>query len=185
MAHRTTAEIEQALPEIRRSPTTDGRLALIVCRPAVDERELLDEGELSLEHGLVGDTWQDRPSRRSPDGGPHPDMQLNVINARISHFLAHDDEARAALAGDQLHVDLDLSGENLPPGTRLHIGDAAVIEITDQPHTGCHKFSGRFGPEALRFVNSPVGRELNLRGVNAKVVAPGPIRRDDPIRVER
>ena len=83
-------------------------------------------------------------------------------------------------SGDQLHVDLDLSPDNLPAGTRLAIGDA-VIEITDQPHTGCAKFAARFGKEALRFVNVGVGKELRLRGINAKVVTPGTIRRGDTI----
>jgi MOSC domain-containing protein YiiM len=107
-------------------------------------------------------------------------MQLNIINARFLALIAPDVDARP-LAGDQLHVDLDLSGDNLPPGTRLAIGDA-VIEVTDQPHTGCAKFSARFGADALKFVNSPLGRELHLRGINAKVVQPGTIRRGDTIK---
>jgi hypothetical protein len=149
----------------------------------VDAREVLEEGMLDVEQGLVGDTWSQRSSIRTPDGSPHPDMQLNLINSRFSRLIAGSDD-RAALAGDQLHLDLDLSGANLPPGTRLHMGNA-VIEVTDQPHTGCHKFSGRFGLDALRMVNSDAGRELHLRGINARVVVPGAIRRGDPIRVER
>jgi MOSC domain-containing protein YiiM len=183
MAYRTTAELEAALDHVRSSPATDGRLVLIVRRPAVDEREVLDEGVLDREQGLVGDTWALRPSSRGPNGGPHPDMQLNVINARFAELIAGTED-RAALAGDQLHVDLDLSEANVPPGTRLHIGEA-VIEVTDQPHTGCQKFSTRFGLDALRFVNSPLGRELHLRGINAKVVVPGTIRGGDLIRTER
>lgn len=157
---------------------------MIVRRPAVDAREVLDAGQLSTEAGLVGDTWAQRSSSRTADGGPHPDMQLNVINAAFAMLLSREDEERAALAGDQLHLDLDLSERNLPTGTRLHIGDA-VIEVTDQPHTGCQKFSARFGADALRFVNSPVGRELRLRGLNARVVVPGTIRRNDTVRVDR
>ena len=149
-------------------------------RPAVDGREVLDEVELSLSEGVVGDTWNVRGSGRTDDGGPHPDMQLNIINARLSRLVGGDDDDVRALAGDQLHVDLDLSDDNLPAGTRLAIGDA-VIEITDQPHTGCAKFAARFGMEALRFVNSGAGKELRLRGINAKVVVPGTIRRGDAI----
>ena len=99
-------------------------------------------------------------------------MQLNIINARVARLVAGDDPADRALAGDQLHVDLDLSPENLPAGTRLAIG-GAVIEVTDQPHTGCAKFAARFGAEALRFVNIGGGKQLRLRGINAKVVAAG------------
>lgn len=157
---------------------------MIVRRPAVDERHVLEEGSLTIETGLVGDTWAQRGSSRTEDGGPHPDMQLNVINARLALLLSRNDEERAALAGDQLHLDLDLSIGNLPPGTRLRIGDA-VIEVTEQPHTGCQKFSERFGADALRFVNSPVGKELRLRGLNARVVVAGTIHQGDTVSVDR
>lgn len=183
--HRTAEELEAAMSEFRSAPTDVGTLELVVRRPAEDAREILDEGQLDLAEGLVGDTWKLRSSRRTPDGGPHPDMQLNVINARLSRFVALGDDRRAALAGDQLHLDLDLSEDNLPPGTRLHIGAAAVIEVTDQPHTGCQKFTQRFGPAAMRFVNSPEGSALRLRGLNAKVVVAGLIHPGDTVTVER
>lgn len=183
MRHLTSAEIEAGLDEVRRSPSADGRLDLIVRRPAIDQREVLAEGQLDLAVGLVGDTWKDRGSKRTDDGGPHPDMQLNIINSRFARLVGRGAE-RAALAGDQLHVDLDLSDSNLPPGTRLVIGDATIV-VTEQPHTGCDKFSSRFGLDALRLVNSQLGKELHLRGINARVVVGGTIRRGDKICVER
>lgn len=178
--HLTTAELEAGLEEIRRSPSDGGPLELIVRRPRVDEREVLAEGELHLSEGLVGDSWKERGSSRTADGSPHPEMQLNVMNARAVALLAQGRE-RWPLAGDQLYLDLDLSGENLPPGTRLALGEA-VIEVTAQPHTGCKKFVARFGLEAMKFVNSEVGRALNLRGINARVVQPGVIRVGDVAR---
>jgi MOSC domain-containing protein YiiM len=174
------AELEAGLNHVRAAPADDGRLDLIVARPGLGARKVLTTGDLSLTDGLVGDTWDQRPSSRSADGGPHPDMQLNVINARLSALIAEDEEHRA-LAGDQLHVDLDLSHENLPAGTRLAIG-AAVIEVTDQPHTGCAKFAARFGREALRFVNVGEGKARRLRGLNARVVQPGPVAVGDAVR---
>lgn len=179
MEHRDTAALEAGLDDIRRSPRDHGRLALVVRRPAVDEREVLDEGVLDPAEGLVGDTWNVRGSSRTPDGSSHPDMQLNVMNARLARLIAGD-VARWGLAGDQLYVDFDLSEASCPPGTRLSIG-SAVIEITEQPHTGCAKFAARFGRDALHFVNSPVGRELRLRGVNARVVTGGAVRPGDEI----
>jgi hypothetical protein len=179
VTHRTRTELYAALDELRESPKDAGTLELIVRRPAEDQREVLEEGALDLDEGLVGDTWRQRPSTRSTDGGAHPDMQLNLMNARATAVIAVDRD-RWPLAGDQLYVDLDLSGENLPPGTRLALG-GAVIEVTDQPHRGCAKFKQRFGQDALRFVNSEVGRELNLRGINAKVIQPGVIRQGDTI----
>ena len=176
---RTAAELEAGLAEIRRAPATTGVLALIVRRPAVDAREVLESGELDESAGLVGDTWNVRPSRRSDDGGPHPDMQLNVMSARAVALFAGPVE-RWPLAGDQLYVDLDLSETNLAPGARIALG-GAVIEVTEQPHTGCAKFASRFGRDALSFVNRSPGRELRLRGLNAKVVRGGTITRGDTV----
>ncbi len=138
---------------------------------------MLDEATLDETVGLVGDTWSQRPSTRTDDGSPHPRMQLNIMNARAVALIAVDPERRQ-LAGDQLYLDLDLSEENLPAGTRLSIG-TAVIEITEQPHRGCAKFAARFGTDALRFVNSEAGRAVNARGVNAAVVTGGVIRAGD------
>jgi hypothetical protein len=175
--HLTMEELEAGLDDIRRSPKDQGALELIVRRPRVGERESLAEGELDVAKGLVGDTWSTRGSRRSKDGLAHPEMQINIMNARVIALVAQERE-RWHLAGDQLFVDLDLSGENLPPGTRLAVG-SAVIEVTPEPHTGCEKFVSRFGVDAMKFVNSPLGRQLNLRGINAKVVQPGVIRVND------
>ena len=176
----TTEQLEAGLDYVRQSPKDEGRLEMIVRRPRVEAREVLEVGELDLEMGLVGDNWLERGSGRTADGSAHPDMQLNVINARLLDLVAQD-RARWQLAGDQLVVDFDLSEENIPPGTQLAIG-SAVIEVTAQPHTGCQKFVARFGRDAMLFVNSPVGKQLHLRGINARVVQPGTIRPGDAVR---
>jgi hypothetical protein len=178
--HLTPAQLEAALAGLSGAPKDAGRLDMIVRRPAVGEREVLEEGVLDLEEGLVGDTWRSRPSSRMPDRSPHPDMQINIMASRVIDLLAGQRE-RWALAGDQLFLDMDLSAANLPPGTRLAIGEA-VLEVTPQPHTGCGKFVERFGADAMKFVNSPTGRSLNLRGINARVVQPGTVRVGDRVR---
>lgn len=177
--HLTAAELTAGLAAMAPSPADVGVVRMIVRRPAVGEREVLDEGEFDLGIGLVGDTWHRRGSSRTADGGPHPDMQINLMNARVIDLIAGH-ESRWPLAGDQLFVDLDLSSANLPPGTRLALG-TAVLEVTSQPHTGCAKFVERFGLDAMKFVNSPDGRRLQLRGVNARVVSPGRVRVGDAI----
>jgi len=178
--HLTTEELEAGLDEIRRATKDDGVLVLIVRRPGVNDREVLTEGELHLDEGLVGDSWKRRRSKSTPDGSPNPLMQLNIMNARVIALVAQDRD-RWQLAGDQLFLDLDLSAENLPAGTRLSLG-SAVIEVTPPPHLGCQKFVARFGLDAMRFVNSTLGRQLNLRGINAKVVQGGVIRVGDLAR---
>ncbi len=177
--HRTTEQLEAAIEEFRAMPSDAGTLALVIRRPAVDEREVLDEAQLTVADGVAGDTWKARGSSRTADGSSHPDMQLNVMNARFAEYVAGSPE-RMPLAGDQLYLDFDISEANAPAGTQLAIGDA-VIEVTDQPHTGCTKFKARFGGDAWRFVNSPLGKELRLRGLNAKVVVEGTIRPGDPV----
>jgi len=178
--HLTTAELEAGLDYIRQSPKDDGVLQLIVRRPQVAAREVLEEAQLDLTEGLVGDNWKLRPSSRTADNSAHPDMQLNIMNARVIALVAQEKD-RWQLAGDQLYLDLDLSPQNLPPGTQLAIG-SALIEVTAEPHTGCRKFVSRFGIEAMKFVNSTLGKQLNLRGINAKVIRPGVIRTGDTAR---
>ncbi|HUQ70011.1 MAG TPA: hypothetical protein VM165_10835 [Planctomycetaceae bacterium] len=171
--HLTTAELEAGLDVIRQSPSETGTLDLIVRRPATDLREMLERGELDLARGLIGDIWNAQPN-------PNLDSQINIMNARVVALISPDPDRRP-LAGDQLYLDFDLSVRNLPAGTRLAIGDA-VVEVTPEPHTGCVKFTQRFGLDAMRFVNSPVGKELRLRGLNAKVVQPGTIQAGDVVR---
>jgi hypothetical protein len=178
--HKPLEELRAGVDEIRRAPPDRGRVELIVRRPAVDGREVLAEATLDRTEGLVGDTWSQRGSSRTDDGSSHPGMQLTLMSTRAATLVAGDRE-RWKLAGDQLYVDFDLSAANLPTGTRLRVG-AAVLEISDQPHRGCAKFAARFGRDALKFVNSDVGTELNLRGVNARVVEGGTVRAGDEIR---
>jgi hypothetical protein len=182
MPFATTDELTAALGHLRAAPPTDGTLALVVRRPAQGERELLDEGTLDLEGGLLGDNWLSRATSHAVASGAHLKAQLNVMSARMVALLA-DSPERQALAGDQLFVDLDISHDNLPTGARLAIGDTAVIEVTDKPHNGCAKFRARFGDEALDFVNSEAGKQLRLRGFNARVVTPGVVRPGDAVRL--
>jgi len=161
------------LDEIRASPASAGPVELIVRRPTEEEREVLDQADLDPVVGLVGDRWHASASKHGVD------TQLTLMNSRTAAVVAGP-RSRWALAGDQLYVDLDLSGANLPPGTRLKVG-SAVIEVTPEPHTGCGKFLRRFGVDAQKLVNSPAGRELNMRGINTKIVEAGTVSTGDLI----
>lgn len=173
-AHATLDELEAGLDEIRQSPRDGGILQLIVRRPRPGEREVVAAGRLDPREGLVGDRWRARGSSRPGDGSGGTDRQVTIMNARVIDLLARERD-RWPLAGDQLYVDLDLSEANLPPGTRLAVGEA-VLEITAVPHTGCLKFVERFGQDAMKFVNSPLWQELHLRGIHARVIRPGVVR---------
>jgi MOSC domain-containing protein len=173
---RTLSELRDGLAHVGEAPKDGGTLELIVARPGVDERVELASAELEIDRGLVADRWS-RGSRSNPKS------QLTVMNVRATRLVAGD-RSRWALAGDQLYVDLDLSGENLPPGTRMAIG-SAVIEVSDHPHLGCEKFAARYGPTARAFANSPEGTAVNFRGINTQVVQSGTVRVGDAVRVLR
>ena len=173
MSEPPPSEVEADLSEVRASPSESGSVELIARRPAEDDREVLQRAELDPAVGLRGDCWS------AEEGGDGVDTQLTLMNSRAAALVAGP-RSRWAIAGDQLYVDLDLSGANLSPGTRLGLG-TAVIEVTAIPHTGCGKFSRRFGVQAQKLVNSAEGRELNLRGINAKVVKGGTVRTGDRI----
>ena len=177
--HLSREALEEGLEDVLRSPGDGGTLERIVRRPKIGAREILDVAELDPAEGLMGDNWKTRGSAGTPDGAADREMQLNVMNSRAISLIAQTAE-RWALAGDQLFVDLDLSEQNLPVGTRLGIG-SAVIEVTSPPHAGCQKFVERFGVDAMKWVNSDVGRGLRLRGLNARVIRAGVIHAGDSV----
>ena len=180
MAHRTPEELDGGLTRIREAPSDDGELMLIVRRPGENEREVLDEGEVDIETGLVGDDWAPRGDPHSEHGRANVLAQLTLMNSRVLELIAGPVD-RWPLAGDQLYVDFDLSEDSLPTGSRLVVGEA-VVEVTAKPHTGCAKFTRRFGLAAMRWVNSEIGRKLRLRGVNTRVVEAGTIRVGDRVK---
>jgi MOSC domain-containing protein YiiM len=160
------------LDAVRASPKDGGILKLIVLRLPNERREIPPQATLSVERGVAGDRW-------SLKANADPLLQVSVMNSRFLEAIAGETN-RMDLAGDNLIVDLDLHEDNVPPGTRLHIGNA-VLEITDSPHTGCKKFERRYGKAALDLTNTPEGSALHLRGVLARVIQGGEVRLGDTI----
>ena len=183
MEYLSRERLAAGLGQIRGAPTDGGRVVLLVRRPAVDQRDLLTEAALCQGAGLEGDNWLARGSKSTPDGSADPQRQITVMNARVAELVA-DGTDRMSLAGDQIYVDLDISHDNLPAGSLLAVGQA-VLEVSEAPHLGCAKFVERFGAEAMRFVNSRLGRQLRLRGMNTRVVVPGIVRLGDVVSKAR
>ncbi|HCR72356.1 MAG TPA: MOSC domain-containing protein [Anaerolineae bacterium] len=175
-----TEELEVGLDEIKASPKDNGVLEMIVRRPETETREIINSAEINLETGLEGDNWKARGSSAMPDGSADPEAQITLMNTRVIQLLSGDKE-NWQWAGDQLFVDMDLGIENLPPHSRIQVG-SAILEISAKPHTGCKKFSGRFGVEALAFISTPLGKALRMRGVNAKVIQAGEIKVGDAVK---
>jgi MOSC domain-containing protein YiiM len=177
--HASRQTLDAALPGIQAAPVDAGVLEMIVRRPGKGKREVLSEGVLDPVYGLQGDNWLQRGSSGTPDRSAHPDMQINIMNSRVTAAVAQD-RSRWPLAGDQLYIDMNLSESNLPPGTRLSIG-TAILEISAEPHLGCRLFAERFGRDAVMFVNSDLGKQLHLRGLNARVLQGGVIKAGDTV----
>jgi MOSC domain-containing protein YiiM len=167
------AELEARLETIAAAPRDQGVVEMIVRRPLSGEREVLAAARLSTEEGLIGDRWHAKPNRELAE-------QVTLMCTRAIAAFAGERE-RWPLAGDQLYVDLDLSEENLPPGSRLAVG-TSEIEISAEPHLPCKKFRERYGLDATRFAASDVGRSLRLRGVNARVIVAGEVWLGDLVR---
>ena len=177
--HLTMEELDAGLDHIRQAPKEHGLLELLVRRPVSGQREVLAVGQLDPAEGLVGDNWSARGSSLTDDGMANPDMQLNIMNARAIAHIAQERE-RWQLAGDQLYIDMDISEDNMQAGTHLQLG-TAIIEVTEVPHNGCRKFTERFGIDAMKWVNSDIGKQLHLRGINAKVVRAGSVHVGDAV----
>jgi len=178
-AERDITQLEAKFAELDPSPSDTGTVEMIVARPAVDERNIVETVELDTVEGLVGDNWKARGSRHTDDGSAMIEAQITLMNSRVIDLLAGE-KTRWSLAGDQFFVDYDLSDENLPAGQRIQLG-TAVLEISELPHTGCAKFTERFGSGAIRFVNSPAGRAARHRGLNARVITNGTVNTGDTI----
>jgi MOSC domain-containing protein YiiM len=171
--HRGAADLAAGLLAMPAPPKDSGSLKLIVRRLADGTRETVQAVILSPEEGVPGDGWDRRPPR-------NPEAQLAVMSHAVAELIANGQSL--TVFGDNLFVDLDISAENLPLGTRLRVGDA-IVEVSPKPHNGCSKFRERFGQAALDFVGAPPTRHRNLRGIYWKVIEPGPTAVGAPVEV--
>jgi hypothetical protein len=180
MAYQTAAQLEAGMAGVLDTPRDEGPVRLVVRRPGKGQREILEEGQLDTEQGLIGDDWINRPGMNRD--GPSPYAQVTVMNARAAQLVSGDPEpATWAQCGDQLYVDLDISEANMPAGTRIAVGEA-VLEVQSEPHTGCLQFRGWWGADAMRHISTREGLALRMRGANTVVVQSGAVRPGDTAR---
>lgn len=152
----------------------------LVVRPVGSEggaRELVETVEVVPERGIVGDRWSDSPYAT-------PGNEVSLVNVHMLSAIGGGDMDRMVLSGDNLQVDLDLSRENLPVGTRLLVG-TAVLEVGEVEHQPCLLFVERFGVKATKRVARANRLGLRGRGVLCHVRTGGRIDVGDAIRVER
>jgi len=171
--HHTLAELEQRFAALPGAPAAKGRVALVVRRGEGGRREVLERIVLAPDAGVPGDAWGRWPQ-------PNPEAQIAVMQRDVAELIANSQPL--TLFGDNLFVELDLSAESLPPGSRVRVGNA-LLEVTPLEHNGCRKFRARFGDEALRFVSKPELRHRNLRGIYMRVIEGGQVGPGDPVEV--
>ena len=180
MAYQTAGQLAAGMGRVYDTPKDEGVVRLVVRRPGRGEREILTEGRLDTEQGLIGDDWVNRPSETT--GEPSPYAQVTVMNARVSELISGDPEpATWAQCGDQLYVELDISEANMPAGSRIEIGEA-VLEVQAEPHTGCAQFREWWGGDVLRHISTREGLSLRMRGANTRVIRSGAVRPGDTAR---
>ncbi len=180
LPNRSRDELNAALPMVVDAPKDEGQVALIVVRPESGLREMPTTIHISRARGVEGDRWADGSWLQDDNGRPHPDVQINLMNTHAAEAIAGE-KSNWAAAGNNFFVNLDMSPENLPPGTRLALGDAE-IEISKQPNKACQKFIDRYGRDACVFVNVGPGWALRMRGLYARVVSDGDVCLGDQIR---
>ena len=178
--HRTRAELEAAIPQIENAPKDEASVALIVVRPDHGERETPEYVRVSADGGVEGDHWAKGCWLTTEDGRPDPRVQINLMSVRAAEAVAGD-PANWPPAGNNFFVDLDLSPDNLAPGSRVALG-SAEIEISDEPNKGCQKFIDHYGRDACVFVNVGRGLQFRMRGLYARVVKDGEVRLGDRVR---
>jgi MOSC domain-containing protein YiiM len=171
--HLLLARLEAGLGALPAPPRDSGRVMLVVRRRPDRMRETLGRVELQPEDGVPGDAWGRREHR-------DPEAALTVMQVDVAELIANGQPL--TVFGDNLFLDLDLSAQNLPTGSRLRVG-RALLEVTAKPHNGCHKFAARFGHDALRLVSRPERRQRNLRGIYMRVVEAGEVAVGDPVEV--
>ncbi|PXF46048.1 hypothetical protein BWQ96_04223 [Gracilariopsis chorda] len=163
-------------PKPIESPRDNGCVSLIVERPDINLRNIVNSTRLTVGGGMENSGWVERPEVGKKD-------QICVMSEAVIRAITNgDDKDEWAAAGDNLFVDLDLGKHNLKVGDRVQVGDRVLLEVSSKPHTGCIKFSTRFGQDALKAVSVPLAKERRLRGIYFFVVKGGEIKAGDKIK---
>lgn len=173
--HLDLEELEGRMRALKPAPQDEGRVLALFASPSTNKRIVHERAHLTVAGGMPQDRWAQQRN-------PKPEMQLATMQGPVADLIANGQGL--SMFGDNLFMDLDLSAENLPPGSQVRAG-STLLEVTPEPHDGCSKFKARFGSSALKLVSRKPTRDLNLRGIYFKVVEDGEISTGDPVRVIR
>jgi len=172
--------LEARKPWVLDAPKDNAPVLSLCIRPAEGERRFVERIRFDPQAGVVGDRWRWKAWMHLPDGRPDPRIQVCMLGTRVLQLVRREGSSMIH-PGDTVIADMDFSEANLPAGQRLQLG-SAVLEVSDVFNTGCAKWQERYGPAALRWINRPGNRALRLRGILARVVAPGEATLNDTLR---
>jgi MOSC domain-containing protein YiiM len=139
--------------------------------------------------GVEGDAHAGAKIKHRSRAARDPERS-NLRQVHLIHEELHDELAArgftvsAGAMGENVTTrGIDLLG--LPAGTRLHLGEHAVVELTGL-RTPCAQLDGlQPGLMAATLARDDQDRVVRKTGVMAVVLADGDVRAGDPIRVER
>jgi MOSC domain-containing protein YiiM len=123
-------------------------------------------------------------SRVARDPGIPNLRQVHLIHAELHDVLA---AAGFRVAAGEMGENVTTRGVDLlalPAGTRLHLGETAVVEVTGLRNPCAQLDRIQRGLMAATLERRPDGTLLRKAGVMAVVVAEGDVQAGDPIRVE-
>lgn len=168
--------LDRAWPHILAAPKDGAAISYLCIRPERNTRRFVDELHLSAEQGVSGDPrWLSEPWLKTEEGTGHPGIQVCVLSRRVLDLVWNDD---GIFPGDTFIVDMNLTMENVPTGTRLAVG-TAVLEVSDVFNEGCVKWKARYGVDAYDWARDPANRHLRPRGILCSIVQDGFIRTGD------
>ena len=177
MTEISRIQLDQALPDVMAAPKDRAAIGMLCLRPERNQRKFVDQIEVSPQKGIAGERWLESPWLTTPEGAPHPGIQISILQQRVLDLVWQDRE-NTPHPGDTFVVDMDLSHDNLPVGQLLSVG-TAILKVSDVFNDGCVKWKARYGAAAKDWIVADDHPKLRLRGVLCSVERAGLLKAGD------